>query len=90
MQQASGDAFNRMHRLELAWRSQVAAMSCNTTLQKVPADVLEETWNNYRPGTRRPHTLMEWRALLRRLGRLEASYRTCAATDQRRLDGKPA
>ncbi|MEK7320883.1 MAG: class II aldolase/adducin family protein, partial [Pseudomonadota bacterium] len=49
-----GEAFNWMHRLELACRSQVAAMSCNTPLQQVPADVLEATWNNYQPGTRRP------------------------------------
>jgi ribulose-5-phosphate 4-epimerase/fuculose-1-phosphate aldolase len=70
-----GEAFNWMHRLELACRSQVAAMSCNTPLQKVSADVLEETWNNYQPGTRRPYGLMEWPALLRKLDRLDPSYR---------------
>ncbi|MCA3189011.1 MULTISPECIES: class II aldolase/adducin family protein [unclassified Cupriavidus] len=70
-----GEAFNWMHRLELACRSQVAAMSCNTPLQEVPADVLEETWNNYQPGTRRPYGLMEWPALLRKLDRLDPSYR---------------
>lgn len=71
-----GEAFNWMHRLELACRSQVAAMSCNTPIQKVPADVLNETWNNYQPGTRRPYGLMEWPALLRKLDRLDSSYRT--------------
>lgn len=70
-----GEAFNWMHRLELACRSQVAAMSCNAPLQEVPADVLEETWNNYQPGTRRPYGLMEWPALLRKLDRLDPSYR---------------
>lgn len=70
-----GEAFNWMHRLELACRSQVAAMSCNTPLQQVPADVLQETWNNYQPGTRRPYGLMEWPALLRKLDRLDPSYR---------------
>lgn len=70
-----GEAFNWMHRLELACRSQVAAMSCNTPLQKVSADVLEETWNNYQPGTRRPYGLMEWPALLRKLDRLDPGYR---------------
>lgn len=70
-----GEAFNWMHRLELACRSQVAAMSCNTPLQEVPADVLQETWNNYQPGTRRPYGLMEWPALLRKLDRLDPSYR---------------
>ena len=55
-----GEAFNWTHRLELACRSQVAAMSCNTKLREVPQAVLEETWNNYQPGTRRPYGLMEW------------------------------
>ncbi|PLP99196.1 class II aldolase/adducin family protein [Cupriavidus pauculus] len=70
-----GEAFNWMHRLELACRSQVAAMSCNTPLQKVSPDVLEETWNNYQPGTRRPYGLMEWPALLRKLDRLDPGFR---------------
>jgi ribulose-5-phosphate 4-epimerase/fuculose-1-phosphate aldolase len=71
-----GEAFNWTHRLELACRSQVAAMSCNTKLREVPPAVLEETWNNYQPGTRRPYGLMEWAALLRKLDRLDPSYRT--------------
>ena len=71
-----GEAFNWMHRLELACRSQVAAMSCNTPLQQVPANVLEETWNNYQPGTRRPYGVMEWPALLRMLDRQDPSYRS--------------
>jgi len=70
-----GEAFNWMHRLELACRSQVAAMSCNTPLQQVPPAVLEATWNNYQPGTRRPYGVMEWPALLRKLDRLDPSYR---------------
>ena len=70
-----GEAFNWMHRLELACRSQVAAMSCNTPLQQVPADVLEATWSNYQPGTRRPYGVMEWPALLRKLDRLDPSFR---------------
>lgn len=70
-----GEAFNWMHRLELACRSQVAAMSCGTPLREVPADVLQETWNNYQPGTRRPYGVMEWPALLRKLDRMDPSYR---------------
>lgn len=70
-----GEAFNWMHRLELACRSQIAAMSCNTPLQKVGQDVLEATWNNYQPGTRRPYGVMEWPALLRKLDRMDPSYR---------------
>jgi ribulose-5-phosphate 4-epimerase/fuculose-1-phosphate aldolase len=70
-----GEAFNWLHRLELACQSQIAAMSCNSLFRKVPADVLEATWNNYQPSTRRPYGLMEWPALLRKLDRLDASYR---------------
>jgi ribulose-5-phosphate 4-epimerase/fuculose-1-phosphate aldolase len=72
----TGEAFNWTHRLELSCRSQIAAMSCNTQLRAVPQHVLEETWNNYQPGTRRPYGLMEWPALLRKLDRLDPSYRT--------------
>ncbi len=32
----AGEAFNWTHRLELACRSQIAAMSCNTQLREVP------------------------------------------------------
>lgn len=71
-----GEAFNWMHRLELACRAQIGAMSCHTPLQAVPQHVLEETWNNYQPGTRRPYGLMEWPALLRKLDRMDPSFRT--------------
>ena len=73
---SAGEAFNWTHRLELACRSQIAAMSCNTKLRDVPRAVLEETWNNYQPGTRRPYGLMEWPALLRKLDRLDPGYKT--------------
>ncbi|WP_427912408.1 class II aldolase/adducin family protein [Ramlibacter sp. MMS24-I3-19] len=71
-----GECFNWTHRLELACRSQIGAMSCNTKLRPVPQNVLEETWNNYQPGTRRPYGLMEWPALLRKLERLDPTFRT--------------
>jgi ribulose-5-phosphate 4-epimerase/fuculose-1-phosphate aldolase len=70
-----GEAFNWMHRLELACRAQIGAMSCNSPLRKVPQQVLEETWNQYQPGTRRPYGLMEWPALLRKLDRMDPSFR---------------
>ncbi len=70
-----GEAFNWMHRLELACRAQIGAMSCNTPLRAVPQHVIEETWNNYQPGTRRPYGLMEWPALLRKLDRLDPGFR---------------
>lgn len=71
-----GEAFNWMHRLELSCRTQLAAMACNSPLVKVAQPVLEETWNNYQPGTRRPYGQMEWPALLRKLDRLDPGYKT--------------
>jgi ribulose-5-phosphate 4-epimerase/fuculose-1-phosphate aldolase len=71
-----GEAFNWMHRVELSCHSQLAAMACNTPLVKPPQAVLEATWNNYQRGTRRPYGLMEWPALLRKLDRLDPSYKT--------------
>jgi len=71
-----GEAFNWMHRLELSCRSQLAAMACNTPFSKVLPEVLEETWNNYQPSTRRPYGLMEWPGLLRKLDRTDSSYKT--------------
>ena len=71
-----GEAFNWVHRLELACRSQLAAMACHTPLREVAQPVLEETWNNYQPRTRRPYGLMEWPALLRKLDRIDPGYRT--------------
>jgi ribulose-5-phosphate 4-epimerase/fuculose-1-phosphate aldolase len=71
-----GEAFNWMHRLELACHAQLAAMACHTPFVKVAPDVLEETWNNYQPSTRRPYGLMEWPALLRKLDRMDPSYKT--------------
>jgi ribulose-5-phosphate 4-epimerase/fuculose-1-phosphate aldolase len=70
-----GEAFNWMHRLELACRSQLAAMATGAKLRTVPEKVLEATYMNYQPQTRRPYGLMEWPALLRKLDRLDPSYR---------------
>ncbi|TMG93693.1 MAG: class II aldolase/adducin family protein [Betaproteobacteria bacterium] len=70
-----GEAFNWMHRLELSCRSQLAAMACNAKLVPVSEAVLEETWRNYQPQTRRAYGVMEWPALLRKLDRIDPSYR---------------
>ena len=70
-----GEAFNWMHRLELSCRAQIGTMSCNSPLAKVTPEVLEDTWNQYQPGTRRPYGLMDWPALLRKLDRLDPSFR---------------
>ena len=70
-----GEAFNAMHRLELSCRSQLAAMATGQRIVSVAQDVVDATWNNYQPGTRRPYGVMEWPALLRKLDRLDASFR---------------
>jgi ribulose-5-phosphate 4-epimerase/fuculose-1-phosphate aldolase len=71
-----GEAFNWMHRLEFACHTQLAAMATGAKLNAVAQPVLEATWNNYQRGTRRPYGLMEWPALLRKLDRLDPSYKT--------------
>jgi len=69
------EAFNAMHRLELSCRTQIAAMSCNTKLIEVPADVVDATYMNYQPHVRRPFGLLDWPALLRKLDRIDPSFR---------------
>jgi ribulose-5-phosphate 4-epimerase/fuculose-1-phosphate aldolase len=71
-----GEAFNWMHRLELSCRTQLAAMATGSPLIKPSKAVLEETWNNFQRGTRRPYGVMEWPALLRKLDRLDPGYRS--------------
>jgi ribulose-5-phosphate 4-epimerase/fuculose-1-phosphate aldolase len=71
-----GEAFNWLHRLELACHTQLAAMATGAAFHPVPQPVLEATWSNYQRGTRRPYGLMEWPALLRKLDRLDPSYKT--------------
>ncbi len=69
------EAFNAMHRLELSCRAQLAAMACNTELHPVPEDCVEKTYQNYQPNVRRPFGVLEWPALIRKLDRLDQSYK---------------
>ncbi len=71
-----GEAFNWMHRLELTARSQLAAMATEAKLVEVPKAVLDETYLNYQPQTRRPYGVMEWPALLRKLDRMDPGFRS--------------
>jgi ribulose-5-phosphate 4-epimerase/fuculose-1-phosphate aldolase len=70
------EAFNAMHRLELSCKAQLAAMACGVKLNAVPQEVVEKTYMNYQPQTRRPFGVLEWPALLRKLDRLDPSYRS--------------
>jgi ribulose-5-phosphate 4-epimerase/fuculose-1-phosphate aldolase len=69
------EAFNAMHRLELACKTQLAAMATGERLHTVPPEIVEKTYMNYQPQVRRPFGVMEWPALLRKLDRLDPSYR---------------
>lgn len=69
------EAFNAMHRLELSCKTQIAAMSCHTPLIEVPSDVVQATYMNYQPHVRRPFGVLDWPALLRKLDRIDPSYR---------------
>jgi ribulose-5-phosphate 4-epimerase/fuculose-1-phosphate aldolase len=69
------EAFNAMHRLELSCKTQLAAMACGTKLNHVPQEIVDKTYMNYQPGTRRPYGVLEWPALLRRLDRIDPGYR---------------
>ena len=71
----SHEAHSAMHRLELSCKTQIAAMSCNTQMVRVPEKVVEETYMNYQPKTRRPFGLLDWPALLRKLDRIDPSFR---------------
>jgi ribulose-5-phosphate 4-epimerase/fuculose-1-phosphate aldolase len=69
------EAFNSMFRLERACQVQVAALSCNVRLKLPPDEVVNESWRLYQPGVRRRFGVLEWPALLKKLDKLDPSYR---------------
>lgn len=69
------EAFNNMFRLERACQVQVAALSCNTEISLPPREVVDGAAHLYKPGVRRRYGLLEWPALLRKLDRIDPSYR---------------
>ena len=70
-------AFNVLNRMERACEVQVMALSCNTKLIRPPQEVLEETYRRMQPRTNQPNLNGElaWPALLRKLDRVDPSYR---------------
>jgi ribulose-5-phosphate 4-epimerase/fuculose-1-phosphate aldolase len=70
-------AFNLLFRMERACEVQVMALSCNTKLTMPPQDVLEKTFDKMKPRPELPNRNGElaWPALLRKLDRVDASYR---------------
>jgi len=69
------EGFNNIFRLERACQLQVMALSCNTELSLPPRATIEATNKLYQPGVRRRFGLMEWPALLKKLDKLDPSYR---------------
>lgn len=69
------EAFNSLFRLERACQVQVAALSCNVKITLPPEDVIEASWRQYQPDVRRRFGLLEWPALLKKLDRIDPSYR---------------
>ena len=69
------EGFNNLFRLERACQLQVMALSCNAEIRLPPDEVVRLTQHSYQPTTRRRWGLMEWPALLRKLDRIDPSFR---------------
>lgn len=69
------EAFNSMFRLERACQVQVSALSCGVKLKLPPSGIVNESWRLYQPGVRRRFGVLEWPALLRKLDKIDPSYR---------------
>ena len=69
--------FNVLYRMERACEVQVMALSCNTKLVYPPQEVLEATFDKVkpRPGKANRNGDLAWPALLRKLDRIDPSYR---------------
>jgi ribulose-5-phosphate 4-epimerase/fuculose-1-phosphate aldolase len=70
-------AFDVLYRMERACEVQVMALSCNTKLVHPPQAVLEQTFDKMkpRPGHASRNGDLAWPALLRKLDRVDPSYR---------------
>lgn len=68
-------AFSNIYRAELACKAQVLAVSAGAELVMPSEAVIAKTNHLYRPEVRRPFGILEWPALLRKLDRIDPSYR---------------
>jgi hypothetical protein len=50
-------------------------LSCNTEIELPPQEVVNEAWRLFQPGVRRRFGLLEWPALLRKLDKVDTSYK---------------
>lgn len=69
------EAFNSMQRLEVSCKTQLAAMACDSKLVEPREDVLAATREMYRSQLSRPLGVLDWPALLRKLDRIDPSFR---------------
>jgi len=70
------ECFNGHYRLERACQVQVMALSCGQQLSLPPDDVVQATYEMFQPKNgSRPLGLLEWPSLLRKLDRIDQSYR---------------
>lgn len=69
------ECFNNMFRLERACQLQVMTLACNTEIQLPSQEAVKYTNQMMLPGVRRRFGLMEWPALLRKLDRIDPSYK---------------
>mgnify|MGYP001317629361 FL=1 len=69
------ECFNNMFRLERACQLQVTTLSCNSEIVLPPAEVVKATQDGFKPNVRRRWGVIEWPALLRKLDKIDPSYR---------------
>jgi ribulose-5-phosphate 4-epimerase/fuculose-1-phosphate aldolase len=69
------ESFNNMFRLERACQLQVMTLSCNAEIRLPPNEIVKQTQDGFKPGARRRWGLLEWPALLRKLDKVDPSYR---------------
>jgi ribulose-5-phosphate 4-epimerase/fuculose-1-phosphate aldolase len=69
------EAFNSLFRLERACQTQIAALSCNVKITLPPPEIIEASWRQYQPGVRRRFGVLEWPALLKKLDKIDPSFR---------------
>jgi ribulose-5-phosphate 4-epimerase/fuculose-1-phosphate aldolase len=69
------EAFNRCYWIELACKAQIDAMSSGAKLISPSRDVAEKTAHLFDPEVRRRYGEMEWSAMLRKVDRIDPTYR---------------
>jgi ribulose-5-phosphate 4-epimerase/fuculose-1-phosphate aldolase len=68
-------AFDTIYRLELVCKVQLAVLSTNAKMRKLPEAVIEDTKSLYKQYVIPNAGRREWPALLRKLDRIDRSYR---------------